>query len=218
MAYYALQYMLGGALAQEQGASSEALERETQARAALEERVAELVASMRAVVDVPVTVKHRIGVDELEVWYHHPIYFPDSALIGAADGAQLNAWITEVDPSQDPNHAWARCYRLPDGKGNFLTAGSHFHHKCNGLGPTVTVAQLDTGKLIGGYAGVSWTSSNGWVSSSTSFLFSLTTMHRHGMREYDEQTGGDNPPDRAQYHHQHHGPARLKAYMRGPVD
>jgi tRNA-dihydrouridine synthase A len=50
------------------------------------ERVAEVVAAMRARVRVPVTVKHRIGVDELEA-YEDLLHFVD--VVGAAGADRL---------------------------------------------------------------------------------------------------------------------------------
>jgi hypothetical protein len=52
--------------------------------------------------------------------------------------------------------------------------GSVFDRLCDGKGPTVTVVQTPNGSVFGGYASVSWDSSNGlWVSAPGCFLFTL---------------------------------------------
>jgi tRNA-dihydrouridine synthase A len=56
------------------------------------ERVAEIVAAMRARVSVPVTVKHRIGVDGLED-YEHLLHFVDTVAAAGADRFVVHARI-----------------------------------------------------------------------------------------------------------------------------
>jgi tRNA-dihydrouridine synthase A len=55
-------------------------------------RVAEIVAAMRARVALPVTVKHRIGVDELE-GYEHLLHFVDTVAAAGADRFVVHARI-----------------------------------------------------------------------------------------------------------------------------
>ena len=45
----------------------------------------------------------------------------------------------------------------------------------------MTVMKLSTGKVIGGYLGESWGGA-GWVTSTTAFLFSLSTNFKHTLR------------------------------------
>jgi tRNA dihydrouridine synthase A len=56
------------------------------------ERVAEIVAAMRARVALPVTVKHRIGVDGLE-GYEHLLHFVDTVAAAGADRFVVHARI-----------------------------------------------------------------------------------------------------------------------------
>ncbi|RIA96967.1 hypothetical protein C1645_802054 [Glomus cerebriforme] len=49
-----------------------------------------------------------------------------------------------------------------------------FHFLCDNKGPTVIVAKVDKSKnIIGGYNPFSWTSSNKWLQTSESFIFSF---------------------------------------------
>ena len=63
----------------------------------------------------------------------------------------------------------------------------------------MTVAKLSTGKVVGGYAGVSWASS-GWsyARSPTNFVFSLSNGHRHALIAGNEE--------QAQVHYRSYGP------------
>ena len=117
--------------------------------------------------------------------------FPGSALLGFAAQQLLNTWVAGAN-GEAPNQAWTRCYGKSVDGGDSAT----FHARCDGLGPTLTVVKLSTGKLIGGYAGVSWGSSGGYATSPTNFLFSLTSGFRH-----DVITAGS-----AQYHSSNYGP------------
>ena len=67
------------------------------------ERVAEAVAAMRAVVDLPVTVKHRIGVDELD-HYDDMLNFVDVVSAAGADRFTVHArkaWLQGLSPKQN---------------------------------------------------------------------------------------------------------------------
>ena len=73
------------------------------------------------------------------------------------------------------NDSWVTCYSVTrDG----LDATA-FHNGCNNRGRSVTVALLDTGKKIGGYTALSWTSATAYKYDASSFLFSLTNNHKH---------------------------------------
>ena len=108
--------------------------------------------------------------------------FPASTLITREHGASIAGWITESDPDTDPNQVWTRCYQMSlDSKGIFDTEAENFHAKCDNKGPTVTVAKLSTGKVVGGYAGVSWETTTGFKSSPSSFLFSLSNGFQYNL-------------------------------------
>ena len=55
-----------------------------------------------------------------------------------------------------------------------MTARS-FHARCDGRGPTLTVARTAAGHVLGGYAAASWESPaiGGYVAAPGSFLFAL---------------------------------------------
>ena len=59
--------------------------------------------------------------------------------------------------------------------------GETFHSQCDDKGPTVTIAKLSTGKIIGGYAAASWTSDGGSTDTSESFLFSVSNRFIHQL-------------------------------------
>ena len=46
-----------------------------------------------------------------------------------------------------------------------------FHQLCDNKGPTVSVARVKNGPLIGGYTKISWSSSGGFESDITAFVF-----------------------------------------------
>jgi len=50
---------------------------------------------------------------------------------------------------------------------------SLFHSLCDNQGSNVVIIMTNTGNVFGGYSSVSWTSSTGYVASSTAFLFRL---------------------------------------------
>ena len=59
--------------------------------------------------------------------------------------------------------------------------GETFHSQCDDKGPTVTIAKLSTGKIIGGYAAASWKSDRSWTTTSESFLFSVSNRFIHQL-------------------------------------
>ena len=54
-------------------------------------------------------------------------------------------------------------------------ARSTFHSRCDKKGATIVLVKLPNGRRFGGYASLSWDSSNTWVNDYKSFLFSLDT-------------------------------------------
>ena len=93
--------------------------------------------------------------------------FPESTLLSAANKTQVNQW------ASSSGQVWTLCYR----KSTDGNSSSTFHTGCDGYSNTISIAQLDTGKLIGGYADVSW-SGSGYTGNSNNFLFSLTQNYR----------------------------------------
>ena len=67
------------------------------------QRVADCVAAMKARVDVPVTVKHRIGVDELDA-YSDMLHFVDVVAAAGADRFTVHArkaWLQGLSPKEN---------------------------------------------------------------------------------------------------------------------
>lgn len=67
------------------------------------ERVAEAVAAMRAAVPLPVTVKHRIGVDDRDQ-YEHLLAFVDTVAEAGCDRFTVHArkaWLSGLSPKQN---------------------------------------------------------------------------------------------------------------------
>lgn len=48
-----------------------------------------------------------------------------------------------------------------------------FHKLADGKAPTVTLVRSTEGYIFGGYTDAAWTSTNAWIASNNSFLFSL---------------------------------------------
>jgi len=126
------------------------------------------------------------------------ILFKNSELIVETNGIQINKWIT----NGDSNQLWKRCYQRVTNN----STSEVFHATCNNKGPTITVAKLNTGKIIGGYADKSWgdncpsndnTCYYNYKISSNNFLFSLTNSVKHDIIQIN----------RGQYHNINFGPS-----------
>jgi len=77
-------------------------------------------------------------------------------------------------------------------------SSSNFHSRCDSKGETVVIIETTAGNMFGGYIDASWTSSSGYSSSSTAFLFRL----RPAMKRYNKKNGSSN----AIYRHSSYGP------------
>ena len=81
------------------------------------ERVRDAVAAMREVVSIPVTVKHRIGIDDLDT-YEHMLHFVD--VVSEADSDRFTvharkAWLKGLSPKENrtiPPLRYPEVYRL----------------------------------------------------------------------------------------------------------
>lgn len=64
-------------------------------------------------------------------------------------------------------HYFKRCYSgTEDG-----FSASTFHQRCDNMGPSVVVGRLPNGRIIGGFAPMSWTSSTAYQRAQDAFLF-----------------------------------------------
>ena len=73
--------------------------------------------------------------------------------------------------------------------------GRVFHQLCNNKGPTISVARVKNGPLIGGYTKLSWSSSFGYKSDITAFVF--TNLHNDQFRKFAVK---DDRANEAVYH------------------
>jgi hypothetical protein len=117
-------------------------------------------------------------------------YFPSSTLLSASNQTQLNSW------ANSPGQVWTLCYQ----KSVHGNSSSTFHSNCDSYSNTISVAELDSGVLMGGYSGGGW-SGTGWQSDSTNFLFSLTRGYRimagtgpHGTMSYAQYNSSNYGP------------------------
>ncbi len=102
--------------------------------------------------------------------------FSGSKIVTPVYAAMINGWVG------NPFKTWKLCYRRSDDG----AASSTFHSKCNNKGDTVTVATLDNGQIIGGYAGCSWYSNANYrYQCGGSFVFNLIKGHKFNKRTYE---------------------------------
>jgi len=117
--------------------------------------------------------------------------FPGSELLDYTQKEQLNTWANST------GHVWTLCYRKSDDGGSSST----FHSQCDSYSTTFSIADLDSGMLIGGYSTTSWGSSSGYTGTSgDNFLFSLTRGYKI------QHCTGQHSCDHSQYNHNGYGP------------
>ena len=75
-----------------------------------------------------------------------------------------------------------------------------FHRLCDNKGPTISVARVENGPLVGGYTKISWSSSGGYRSDITAFVFS--NLHNDQFTKFAVKF---NAANRAVYHGSHYG-------------
>ncbi len=109
-------------------------------------------------------------------------------LATTADGERINGWVGT------PGHRWTRCYSKSGDGGNSAT----FHQACDNKGPSISIARLNSGRVIGGYASKSWATVGNWMGDEASFLFSLTYNFKHHFI--------GNQPHYSQYSQSTYGP------------
>ena len=76
-----------------------------------------------------------------------------------------------------------------------------FHNKCDNQGPTISLFKNQKGHVFGGYASISWTSSNGNQRAPNSFLFSLTNIYNTQPTKFPCKNDGKEV-----YHEPSYGP------------
>ena len=117
--------------------------------------------------------------------------FPDSVLLTLTQKTQLNTWAGRT------GQIWTLCYRKSDDG----DSSSTFHSQCDSYSTTFSIADLNSGVLIGGYSTASWGSSSGYTGTSgDNFLFSLTRGYKI------QHCSGQHSCSHSQYNHPNHGP------------
>ncbi|CAB5193085.1 unnamed protein product [Rhizophagus irregularis] len=102
---------------------------------------------------------------------------PISSIINIRQMKRISHWIDRVE-SGDNNNDF---FLLAKGTWDSMTK-IKFHNLCDNKGPTLILARIDnTNDIIGGYNPHSWTSSNEWIGSTESFIFSFKSESREGI-------------------------------------
>ena len=123
--------------------------------------------------------------------------FPNSTVVDAKQGDNINHWIGT------PYKTWNLCYR----KSTHGASSTTFHKLCNNRGETVTVATLNTGAKVGGYAPCSWRSAANYnYNCGGAFLFSLTKMHKYDKHYYHDANSNSFSYQYYVYDNQSYGP------------
>jgi len=64
-----------------------------------------------------------------------------------------------------------------------------FHEKCDKQGPTITIIKSSNDMIFGGYTDKDWDISGDYKNSTKSFIFSLTKMTKHEIKNENKQYG-----------------------------
>jgi hypothetical protein len=67
-------------------------------------------------------------------------------------------------------------------------SASTFHSRCDSKGPTVVIVESTAGNMFGGFTDQAWSSSAGYSSSTTAFLFQL----RPDMKRYNKHSSSSS--------------------------
>jgi len=107
--------------------------------------------------------------------------FPGSTVATRAQGVRINRWAAKQ------SQRWRLCFRKAPGN----NTPAQFHAACDFSGPTVTLVQLNNGKLLGGHSSSSWSAPGGGFYrsyDSNAFLFSLTANKKYPFANYQTET------------------------------
>ena len=97
--------------------------------------------------------------------------FKDSAIVKNDEKKMINDWI---DPYNEKNITSELLFRTSVDGDNSNT----FHNKCNNKGPTIAFIKTTSGRRIGGFTMISWTSASSYKKDPDSFIFSLDTCQK----------------------------------------
>jgi len=103
--------------------------------------------------------------------------FPQSKILKGTDFALIKKWL----PSELSKKKFKLLFRgTKDGMN-----GNTFHQLCNDKGATISVIKTNHGKTCGGFIDLPWKSTNNYMNTSKSFLFSMNEK-----KKYDVLSGG----------------------------
>ena len=112
-----------------------------------------------------------------------------STIASSAEMAAVS-FAAGLDPTRG---MWARCY-VYRGEVGYHKTPSDFHSRCDGKGPTVTLARLATyGRRFAAYAPASWNSSSDYIPGIDTMLYSLDTERHAFSVKSDQYAMYDNP-------------------------
>ncbi|CAB4398152.1 unnamed protein product [Rhizophagus irregularis] len=118
---------------------------------------------------------------------------PISSIINIRQMKRISHWIDRVE-SGDINSDF---FLLAKGTWDSMTK-IKFHNLCDNKGPTLILARIDnTNDIIGGYNPHSWTSSNEWIGSTESFIFSFKSESREGIDDINFSRINNHNPNAA---------------------
>ena len=83
-----------------------------------------------------------------------------------------------------------------------------FHNKCDNQGPTICLCKNEKGNIFGGYASISWTSSEGYKTANGCFLFTLTNIYGTEPTKFPNSNQNN-----AVYHYSSYGPTFGSGYI-----
>ena len=116
--------------------------------------------------------------------------FKDSNIVKNGEKKMINDWI---DPYCEKNITSELLFKT-NGDGDSSTT---FHSKCDGKGATITFIKTTSGKRIGGFSSIPWSTDSNYKTDNDAFLFSLDASQK-----FVQYKNFNN----AVYHHSSYGP------------
>lgn len=111
---------------------------------------------------------------------------PKSSLAKGGDWSLIKKWL-------DKEYKNKKIKQVYKGSKDGMNA-TIFHEKCNNKGPTITIMKSKADKIFGAFMPDAWTSRNGYINTSKSWLFSLTAKAKYTMNDastYSQYGGYD---------------------------
>jgi len=100
---------------------------------------------------------------------------PKSSLAKGNDWGLIKKWL-------DKEYRNKKIKLVYKGSKDGMTATA-FHEKANNKGPTITIIKSKQDRIFGAFMPESWTSRNGYINTTKSWLFSLTSKAKYVMND-----------------------------------